>query len=56
MLAAPRKRTVAPALDPPKRQLQQYSDRDIMKAKALRKSGGSMKEVFKKFGVPERAS
>ena len=54
VFAAPRKKTVAPALDPPKRQLQQYSDWDIMKANAFRKSGRSMKEMFEKFGVPEK--
>ena len=34
--------------------LQQYSNYDVIKAKTFKESGATFREVFEKFGVPER--
>ena len=54
VFAAPGKRTMAPTPTKEPRVLQQYSNYDVIKAKTFKKSGATFREVFKKFGVPER--
>ena len=56
VFAAPSKKTVAPMPTKERRLLQQYSNYDVIKAKTFKESGATFREVFEKFGVPERSS